>query len=85
MAYVVAAALDLVAVKKNTKVKFEFIQFVLKPTISVGIMGGAVYLIHRSALSLTGNTISTIGSIIIGRIVYGLMLLITGTILEEDF
>jgi stage V sporulation protein B len=85
MAYVVAAALDLVAVKKNTKVKFEFIQFVLKPTISVGIMGGAVYLIHRSALSLTGNTISTIGSIIIGGIVYGLMLLITGTILEEDF
>lgn len=85
MAYVVAAALDLVAVKENTKVKFEFVQFVLKPVISVSIMGGAVYLIHRFALPVMGNTISTVISIVAGGIVYGLMLFITGTIMEEDF
>ncbi|HZK57832.1 MAG TPA: polysaccharide biosynthesis protein [Clostridia bacterium] len=85
MAYVVAAALDFVAVKRNTGVKFEFIQFVLKPVVSVGIMGGAVYFIYGFMFSITGNTISTIVSIVAGGIIYGLMLFITGAILEEDF
>ncbi|MFW5649156.1 MAG: putative polysaccharide biosynthesis protein [Candidatus Alkaliphilus sp. MAG34] len=85
MAYAVAAALDLVAVKRNTGVKFGFVQFVLKPVVSVSIMGGAVYLIYRFMFPITGNTVSTILSIVAGGVIYGLMLFITGTILEEDF
>ncbi len=85
VAYVVAATLDFIAVRKHTNVRFEFVQFILKPVISVSVMGGAVYLAYRLILPITGNTISTITAIIVGGVVYGLMLFITGTIKEEDF
>lgn len=85
MAYTVAAVLNFIEVKRNIKVKFEFIQTVLKPVISVSVMGVAVYSAYRLVSSVAGNTVSTIASIAVGGIVYGLMLFITGTIMEEDF
>ncbi len=85
VAYVVAAILDFIAVREYTRVRFEFVQFVLKPIISVSIMGGSVYLAYRFALPIVGNTISTITAIVVGGVVYGLMLFMTGTIMEEDF
>ncbi|MCK9268752.1 MAG: polysaccharide biosynthesis C-terminal domain-containing protein, partial [Alkaliphilus sp.] len=63
----------------------EFIQSVLKPVISVSVMGITVYSAYRLVSSVAGNTVSTIAAIAVGGIVYGLMLFITGTIMEEDF
>ncbi len=85
MAYVVAAALDFIAVRESTKIKFDFVQFVLKPIIAVSVMGFIAYFVHKFAFPIAGNTISTIAAIIAGGIIYGFMLLITGTIMEEDF
>lgn len=85
MAYVVAAALDFIAVRESTKIKFDFVQFVLKPIIAVSVMGFVAYFVHKFAFPIAGNTISTIAAIIAGGIIYGFMLLITGTIMEEDF
>ena len=85
MAYVVAAALDFIAVRESTKIKFDFVQFVLKPIIAVSVMGFIAYFVHKFAFPIVGNTISTIAAIIAGGIIYGFMLLITGTIMEEDF
>lgn len=84
-AYTVATILNLIAVKKYTKVKFEFVQFALKPIISVGTMGVIVYLAYSLVYPILGNTLSTVISIAVGGTIYGLMLLITGTIVEEDF
>ncbi len=85
MAYAIAAFLNFIALKKNTNVKFEFVEFVVKPIISVSAMGIVVYLAHKLALPIIGNTISTIIAIFVGGIIYGLMLFITRTIVEEDF
>lgn len=85
MAYVIAAGLNLIAVKQNLKVKFGFSQFVVKPIISSGAMAIVVYLVYRFMVLVTGNTIATAISILIGGLVYLLMLLITGTVVEEDF
>lgn len=84
-AYTLATILNFIAVKKYTKVKFEFVQFALKPIISVGIMGVVVYLAYSLVYPILGNTLSTAISIAVGGTIYGLMLLITGTIVEEDF
>lgn len=84
-AYTVATVLNFMAVKKYAKVKFEFVQFGLKPIISVGIMGVVVYLAYRFVFPIVGNTMATAISIAIGGTVYGLMLLVTGAIVEEDF
>jgi stage V sporulation protein B len=84
-AYTVASILNFIALKKYTKVQFEFVQFALKPIISTGIMGIIVYVTYRLAFPIVGNSLSTILSIAVGGAIYGLMLLITGTMVEEDF
>ena len=84
-AYTVATILNFIALKKYTKVKFEFVQFALKPMISTAIMGLVVYFTYRLAFPIIGNTLSTVVSIAVGGTIYGLMLLITGTMVEEDF
>ncbi len=84
-AYTVATILNFIALRKYTKVKFEFTQFALKPIISTAIMGIVVYFAYSLAYPIVGNTLSTIASIAVGGTIYGLMLLITGTMVEEDF
>lgn len=84
-AYTVASALNFIAIKRHIKVRFEFSQFVIKPVISVSIMGILVYFAYKFAFPILGNTLSTALSIALGGTIYGLMLLITGTIVEEDF
>lgn len=84
-AYTVATILNFISLKKYTKVKFEFVEFGLKPIISAGTMGLIVYLTYKFAFPILGNTLSTILSIGVGGVIYGLMLLITGTIKQEDF
>ena len=48
-------------------------------------MGIGTYLTHKFVFPIAGNTISTIVAIVAGGIVYGLMLFLTGTLMEEDF
>ncbi len=84
-AYFVAALLNFIEVKKATGAKFDFIQFVLKPVISVGTMGVTVIITYGQLNPMVGNKIATVASIAIGGAVYGILLLITGAITEEDF
>lgn len=84
-AYTVASLLNFIAIKKHIDIKFSFVQSILKPVISAGTMGILVYFTYGAAYTMLGNTLATILSIGVGIIVYGLMLLITGSIREQEF
>ncbi|AOY75509.1 putative polysaccharide biosynthesis protein [Clostridium formicaceticum] len=85
IAYFVAFLLNFIAVKKETKVAFEPKQFIIKPVLSVTVMGAVVFILYRQLYNFLGNSLSTVISIAIGAAVYGVMLLKTKTIIEEDF
>ncbi len=83
--FAIACILNFVFVKKYTKVKFNIIQDFIKPIISVGVMAlGVKYSYLLLSLSISAR-MATVISIAIGALIYGLMLLITRALNEEDF
>ncbi len=84
-AYTVATALNFISLKKQIKVKFELMQFVVKPIISAATMGIVVFLSYKLIYPILGNSLATIASVVVGGTIYGIMLLVTGTMVEEDF
>ena len=85
IAYLIAFLLNLIAIKKETKAIFPVDEFLIRPLLSVGTMGLVVYILYGQLYKFLGNSISTIVSIAIGGLVYGIMLLKTRTIVQEDF
>lgn len=84
-AYFIAMVLDITAVKKYSKVRFSAKLTVIKPLISAVIMGIIVLFAYKGVFALTGsNALSTMISILIGVVVYGLMILKTKTIEREE-
>src|SRR5699024_5905709 len=74
---------DVISEKIN-KFKFEYMDIFIKPLISSVGMAIVVRLSYISLLNLLGSGLSTIVSVIIGIIVYSILLIITGTITNED-
>ncbi|MCT4604630.1 MAG: polysaccharide biosynthesis protein [Marinisporobacter sp.] len=85
MAYMVAAILNFLAVKRMTKTKFDFASFVIKPLIAVSSMAISVLFVYRWFADLFGNKLTTVAAIGVGALIYGLMLLTTGGITKSDF
>lgn len=83
-AYTIAALLDLYYVKKLLGIKFDKTEFVIKPFLSVGLMSASVLITYKVLRLVLGNSLSTIGGIGVGVIVYGIMLLLTGGISRKD-
>lgn len=84
-AYFIAALLDLISVKKYTKLKLNTKAVFIKPLISSLGMALAAKIIYSSSLNILGDRLSTIFAIIIAAIVYGILLLLTGSLTYEDF
>ncbi|WP_053955552.1 putative polysaccharide biosynthesis protein [Inediibacterium massiliense] len=84
-AYMVAALLNFFAVKRLTKTKFSVIQFLVKPIISVGAMGISVLFVYTRFIGVFGNRITTVAAVGIGALIYGMMLIATGSITKDDF
>ncbi len=83
--YGIAAVLNVIYIKNYTNMRLSVIDVFIKPVISVAVMGGTVKYLYGVLNNSLGNNISTLISVITGAIVYGLMLLITKTITEDDF
>ncbi|RKD20917.1 stage V sporulation protein B [Caminicella sporogenes DSM 14501] len=81
--YAVAAILNFAYIIKMG-IKFNFINVILKPIISVVLMAVVVKFSYSILSSILGNNIATLIAVVLGVVVYGLMLLITKTITEED-
>ncbi|NLI60350.1 MAG: polysaccharide biosynthesis protein [Clostridiales bacterium] len=83
--YGVAAVLNFMSVIKYTGIGFPFKDFVIKPIISVTVMGLVVYYAYDILFSRTKSNITSLGlSIVIGVLVYGIMLLLSRTITAKD-
>ncbi|NLD18649.1 MAG: polysaccharide biosynthesis protein [Clostridiales bacterium] len=84
-AYMVAAFLDVMAVRKYTKVKIKMGMVVTKPLISSLVMGAIVFFSYKGIFALLGsNAVATLVAILIGIIVYGLMILKTKAITRAE-
>ncbi|NMB07468.1 MAG: polysaccharide biosynthesis protein [Tissierellia bacterium] len=85
VAYLIAALLDLMAVKKYTRLKLDLIEVFIKPLLSSIGMALVAKFVHLGLISSIGDKLATIMAIIIAAIVYFILLLITGSITYEDF
>jgi stage V sporulation protein B len=83
-AYIVASSLNLVAVKRLTGVKFDFMLTYVKPIASSLVMGAAVWVSYRILFGFFGNALSTVIAVLIGVVVYCAMLFITKSIKKEE-
>lgn len=84
-AYVVAATLDYMALKKYSGVRLSVNLTLVKPLISSVVMGVVVFFAYKGIYMLMGsNVVATLLSIIIGVVIYGLMILRTKTIVREE-
>lgn len=83
--FALACILNLIFVKIYTRAKFNILQDIIKPIISVVAMAIAVKYSYSFLGLYISSRIATVLSISIGALVYGAMLLITRTLNEEDF
>lgn len=75
---------ETVFVYRSVDIKMNYVKTFIKPGISAGLMGVAVYFGYKF-LSLTfGNTVSTVLSIGVGVIVYVVLILVLRTFNETD-
>lgn len=84
-AYVLAAALDFLALRKYTGIRVSVSLTVVKPLVSALVMAVIVFFAYKGILAILGsNGTATLLSIGIGAVVYGLMILRTKTIERDE-
>ncbi|MCQ2566332.1 MAG: polysaccharide biosynthesis protein [Clostridia bacterium] len=84
IAYLVAAILNMIAVRKLTGAGFDISLSFIKPAVSAGVMGVVVFFAYRVINSFTGNLISTLLSVCAGAFVYVILVLKTRAITPEE-
>lgn len=84
VAYATAAILDLISVRKHANIKLSIKDVFIKPFISALGMAIIVFLSYSFLMNFLGGKLATIVSVLIGVIVYGVLLILTGAITNED-
>ncbi|NMA92128.1 MAG: polysaccharide biosynthesis protein [Firmicutes bacterium] len=88
----VAAIANLYYLTRLTGWKFNTMKLVIRPGIAVVVMAAAVHVAYRGFFPLAGywlapgpaNGVAVIGSIAVGLAIYGLALLLSGSINREE-
>lgn len=83
--FALACILNFIFVKIYTRIKFNIAQDIMKPIVSVGVMALIVKYSHYFLSLYIGSRMATVVSIALGALAYGIMLLVTKTLNEEDF
>lgn len=83
--YAVPCVLNLIAIIKYQKQQLDYVRTLVKPIIATGIMAFVAFYSYKIILAVVGsNTLSTLISILLAVLVYGVaLLLIKGITLEE--
>lgn len=84
-AYFIAALLDLIAVRKYTRLKLNIIEVFIKPLLSTVGMTLVAKFVYMGLLDIIGGKLATIVAIILAAIAYLILLLVTGSLTYEDF
>ncbi len=85
VAYFIAATLDIISVKKYTKIKLNMQEVLVKPFISAAGMAVIAKMCHFIFYNIVGDKLATVISILIGMITYFILLLRTGSLTYDDF
>lgn len=81
---IIAFLLSFKVIRMKLKVKLEVKKYFLKPATAAIIMGVVVCISNYLFSMIFGNTISTLFSIIVGVITYGIAVLLLKVLSEED-
>lgn len=81
---IIAFLLSFKVIRMKLKVKLEVKKYFLKPATAAIIMGVVVCISNYLFCMIFGNTISTLFSIIVGVITYGIAVLLLKVLSEED-
>lgn len=85
VAYFIAALLDLISVKRYTKTRLDIKGIFIKPlTSSLGMMFAA-RVSYLGLINIVDDRLATVVAIIIAGVVYGILLLVTGSLTYDDF
>ncbi len=84
--YAVIVIYNLIALIRETGIKLDFVSILIKPLISGVMCGGAAYLSYSLMYTRLGigNTVSTLGSVVIGAVVYFAILLLIKGFARDD-
>ena len=83
--YGIALILNLRDMKRYTKVKVDFMLTYIKPTAASVIMGVCAFASYKILFGTLGsNSLATLGAVVVGVIVYGVLILATKAITKEE-
>ncbi len=82
--YFLIAVLELVVIKKVIPFPPKYSRVFLKPMAASAVMGGAVWAVYGLLSRFLGNTLSTIGAIGVGGLVYVILILALRAISSAD-
>ena len=83
-AYLTAATLDYICVRKFTGVRIPIDQTVIRPAVSSIVMAVIVAGAYRLFMLAGHNSIATLAAILIGACIYGVMIIKTKTITRDE-
>ena len=82
--FALVSVMELVAIKKVTPPPPKYLRVFVKPAIAAGVMGAAVWASYGLLAAHLGNTLSVAGSIVIGCVVYGILVLVLRIVSRDD-
>ncbi len=85
VSYLIAASLNFIEVKRYTNIDFNLFGLLFKPVVSAVLMTIAVKLTYIYTSEVVSNNLATIMAILVGVVIYGFTLLLTGAITARDF
>ena len=80
----VAFLITFTVLRKNIKLQFKVGRMVIAPIGAATIMGIATYFINQGLNSIISPNLSTIISIILGAIIYGILIILFKILKKED-
>ena len=83
-AYAIASTLDIISLGILARVRFKYLDTFIKPLISSIGMAIVVKISYIGLYNILGSRLATLVSVMIGVAVYVILLIITGTITNED-
>ncbi len=83
-AYVIAAVLDIYAVKKYTGTDFDLIKTYLKPLLSSVIMSVVAMGSYRLLVGFIGNSLACLIAVGLAAMTYSILLFVTKTITRDE-
>ncbi len=83
-AYLTAATLDYLCVRRFTGVRIQVKQTVIKPALSAIVMAVIVFGAYKLFMLAGHNSIATLAAILVGACVYGVMVIKTKTITRDE-